>query len=247
MTTEQDRDEWNRELLSVDRQAERERLVRDLGVTVPLVGERLGVYAMVFRFPHHDGVPAVDVGQDEMEGLATVIAIGGALISGSESLLRVGNQYAAWALIRQLVEVEYLAWAFAHDRRRASEWLLATPQERRRFWQPSHLRQASDGRFGSRDYAIHCEFGGHPTPHSRHLLPSQITGPVEVGWHELCFHGDQVWRHIVEALTQTEIGSLALTSAPGFDDVTTALEAWETHDRLRAMAPSAVHNGGEDG
>jgi phage/plasmid primase-like uncharacterized protein len=46
-------------------------------------------------------------------GVATVAQISGELGAGAVALLEAGNNYAAAALIRQLVEVEYLASAFA--------------------------------------------------------------------------------------------------------------------------------------
>jgi hypothetical protein len=52
-------------------------------------------------------------GSDATVGLATVLQIAGELVTGAVTLLEENNRYAAAALLRQLVEVEYLAWAFA--------------------------------------------------------------------------------------------------------------------------------------
>jgi|SRR5581483_1204959 len=86
-------------------------------------------------------------------------------------LLEQDNLYGAAALLRQLVEAEYLAWAFAEDRVEAAAWLRSTNEKRREMWQPKHLRERSGGRFRAIDYAHHCECGGHPTPSAKRLLP----------------------------------------------------------------------------
>src|SRR4051812_19922762 len=62
-------------------------------------------------------------GSDTVVGLAIVAQIAGELAAGAALLLEAGNDYSAAALIRQLVEVEYLAWAFAEDEGEAAEWL----------------------------------------------------------------------------------------------------------------------------
>jgi hypothetical protein len=41
--------------------------------------------------------------------------MGGSLASGTIAVLRVENWYAAAALLRQVVEVEYLLWLFAEE------------------------------------------------------------------------------------------------------------------------------------
>lgn len=54
-------------------------------------------------------------GDDSAVGIATAIQMGGALAGGAVRLLKDGNLYAACALIRQIVEVEYLTSVFALD------------------------------------------------------------------------------------------------------------------------------------
>ncbi|MBK4347680.1 hypothetical protein [Lacisediminihabitans changchengi] len=92
-----------------------------------------------------------------------VIRVAVSLVDGIDTLLP-GNAYAASALVRQLVEVEYLAWACAHDPDEAVDWLKSDSEARRKRWQPRHLRERSAGHFDTKDYADHCEAGGHPTP-----------------------------------------------------------------------------------
>jgi hypothetical protein len=84
-------------------------------------------------------------------GLASSVPLNkGRLHSEKEAhLLDNGNLYAAAALLRQLVEVEYLAWAFAEDDEEAAAWLRSTKEERTKFWQPrlTSLGKRSAGRF----------------------------------------------------------------------------------------------------
>lgn len=54
-------------------------------------------------------------GTDALVGMARICQVAEQLIVGAEQLLSAGNGYAAAALNRQLVEVEYVAWAFAED------------------------------------------------------------------------------------------------------------------------------------
>ena len=88
---------------------------------------------------------------------AELVGVSGRLLSGS-------HHYAGAALLRQIVEVEYLTWAFANNERDAVDWLDSTHQERMSLFTPARLRDLSDGRFNARDYQHHCEQGGHPVP-----------------------------------------------------------------------------------
>jgi hypothetical protein len=141
-----------------------------------------------------------DFGDDADVGLATVTQIAGELTMGAVALLEQGNLYAAAALIRQLVEIEYLAWAFAEDQEQAKEWLRSTREERLRFWQPRDLRQRSHGRFRSADYATHCERGGHPTPQAMALLPDHSGRDLPMlWWLDLAIHAASTWDYLTDA------------------------------------------------
>ncbi len=85
------------------------------------------------------------------------------LVTGVRKLLP-GNVYAANALVRQMVEVEYLAWTCDHDTDEVVDWLTSSREQRLGRWQPRHLRKRAGDVFNEEDYRAHCEFGGHPTP-----------------------------------------------------------------------------------
>jgi hypothetical protein len=58
------------------------------------------------------GASPVGHGSDETVAIALLLRIAAELIEASNDLFMNGKAYAAAALIRQMVEVEYLAWAF---------------------------------------------------------------------------------------------------------------------------------------
>lgn len=55
-----------------------------------------------------------------------VAQIGADLLEAFAALLSGSNHYAGAALLRQVVEVEYLTWAFAYHERDAPAWLNST-------------------------------------------------------------------------------------------------------------------------
>jgi len=124
-------------------------------------------------------------------------------MSGAVASLEQENLYAAAALIRQLVEIEYLTWAFAEDHEQAKAWLRSTRDERLRFWQPRDLRRRSGGRFRSADYARHCERGGHPTPEAMALLPDHSRRDLAIlWWFDLATHGASTWDYLNTAAAE---------------------------------------------
>jgi hypothetical protein len=178
----------------------REEVCRTLARTFRTVGELLWVGGYIIGTDRRDGQSPFGFGSDATVGLALVAEIGGELLSGAVTLLEQGNVYGAEALLRQIVEVEYLSWAFAEDQDEAMLWLRATPHERQKMWRPARLRERSGGRFRSSDYHRHCEQGGHPTPEATLLLPahSRKSWP-ELSWLDLAIHGRSAWRYIADA------------------------------------------------
>lgn len=172
-------------------------------------------------------------GDDRVVGVATVAQIGGELARGSVELLRSGNRYAAAALVRQLLEVEYLAHAFAGEHESAAEWLRADRKERLKYWTPREIRLRADGAFLGEHYGSHCDRGGHPTIEGLPLLPDhswQLDTPFL--WADLAVHLASVWSHVMAAAALAYGGTF-----PGewnVPDVDVALEAWRSSDALYA-------------
>lgn len=98
-------------------------------------------------------------GDDEVVAISVLLRICGELTSAVSDLFADGRRYAAAALLRQMVEIEYLAWAFETRSGDAKQWLRSNKEEREQFFRPAKLRTASEGRFRSKDYGYHCELG----------------------------------------------------------------------------------------
>jgi hypothetical protein len=180
--------------------AAREGVCQALAETFRAAGKLLWPFGYILGTDRRDGESPFGFGSDATVGLAVVVEIASELLSGAVLLLTEGNLYSGAALLRQIVEVEYLTWAFAEDEEEAMTWLRMTPEERRRMWQPRHLRERSAGRFRASDYHRHCERGGHPTPEGMTLLAAhtQELWP-ELQWFDLALHGMSAWRYVIEA------------------------------------------------
>lgn len=177
-----------------------------------------------------------DVPGDPEADLLGITRLLESLTSGVEGLLRDGNSYAAAALVRQMVEVEYLFWAFAQDHDEARNWRKSTQEQRRNRWQPRHLRERSQGRFRGSDYARHCEMGGHPTPAGFDLLRPRAIGLV---YWEASSHLESAVSYLLEALANR--GSVSETSLRALrTKLTEAAEAWRTEDMLTPSLLSSV-------
>lgn len=107
---------------------------------------------------------------------SVVIQFGGSLATGAVTLGEQENWYAASALVRQLVEVEYLVRLFRQDSDEALRWLKASPEELRTSFMPAQMRKRVDG-FRHQEYRVHCESGGHPNPRAHSLLPERVAKP----------------------------------------------------------------------
>lgn len=161
-------------------------------------------------------------GNDRLVAVGYLGHVAASLQAAAVTLVDLENPYAAAALVRQLVEVEYLLWAFADNHDDAARWLAATPSERRKMWQPGHLRKRSGDRFRGLDYWLHCDYGGHPTPEGVRLLidPASLY-PGEAMLCESLIHTAAAWR----SLTTIQAG-------PDDGQVVAALDDWRDRDPL---------------
>lgn len=149
-------------------------------------------------------------------------------------------------MIRQLVEVQYLAWAFDEDPEEATRWLRSDRSERHAFWAPRHLRERSGGRFPARDYSHHCDLGGHPTPDSRRLLPDHENDPVVLWWVDLALHSASIWNHVKSALAALNNEDL-LARIDGETGPSHAVARWRDSDRLLILAEQVPQSGSNHG
>lgn len=135
-------------------------------------------------------------GSDETVAVSILLQIAAQLVSASADLFGDGRSYAAAALVRQVVEVEYLAWAIEAKNGEGERWLRSDKKQRESFFTPAKLRKAAVGKFRGQDYGYHCEAGGHPVPGSTLLL--QCSSEVsQLLLSDLLGHAGQIWEHFV--------------------------------------------------
>jgi hypothetical protein len=201
-------------------------------------GKYLWVQGAVLGRDRAEGRSPFDFGNDDIVGLATVCQVGGELTKGAMDVLKAKNLYAAQALIRQIVEVEYLANAFAEKDEIAAQWMRADRDERRKFWSPAELRKRSDGKFLREDYWDHCDRGGHPTREALPYLPEHQGLPPAFVWADLAGHLYGTWAGVVRAVEVrgNQVGDHVRASFP---EVAKAQADWLDNDQvtlvLRAM------------
>ena len=225
------------ELLAAEQDVEATKARRTVSIALAVgfrrVADLLQTAGAIIGGDRAHGASPFGFGDDAVVGLATVIRIAADLTRAAVQLLDADNAYAAAALIRQLVEVEYLAWAFGSDHEEARRWLRSSAEERRRLWQPRHLRNRAGGTFRGADYAHHCELGGHPTPAALELAAA---GRSVVGrwWFDLSAHGSSIWAYslvAIDAYGYAEHVPDARTS----HDVSSVIGKWRTADQLVAV------------
>lgn len=138
-------------------------------------------------------------GDDGVIACASLAQIAASLCAATASQLDVSNVYAAHALLRQLVETDYLMTLFAHDLDAAWQWLHATPEDRRKAWRPKQVRHRSPDVFSDRDYWLHCTFGGHPTAEAARVLIRRRHDVLTASWIDLARHSVHIWDELIGA------------------------------------------------
>lgn len=159
-------------------------------------GEDLHAVGHIFGPDRSSGVSPAGHGSDEIVAVSLLLRIAGQLTSASSDLFADGRHYAAAALVRQMVEIEYLAWAFETRDKDGAKWLRSNAEERRSFFTPAKLRKAANGKFRGEDYGHHCEFGGHPVPGSASLFQNN-PAICQLLVADLLGHTGRIWDHLV--------------------------------------------------
>jgi hypothetical protein len=217
----------------------RDNVCRTLTSAFRSVGKTLWVGGYIIGPDRVGGQSPFKFGSDATVGLATVAQVAGELCGGAVTLLDQDNTYGALALIRQLVEVEYLAWALAEDEVEAAKWLRSTQDDRRRMWQPRHLLKRSGERFRGKDYGLHCDMGGHPSPSAMYLLPEHsVRAPSWLWWLDLATHAASTWDYL--AAGAARVGYAEVVGSVAADEhVAESLGRWREGDRLRTVLKEA--------
>jgi hypothetical protein len=176
-------------------------------------------------------------GSDETVAIGTLLRIAAQLVGGAVRLFEAGAAYGGASLIRQLVEVEYLAWAFQTRDGDAERWLRSDHRERQRLFSPVNLRKGSAGRFRDQDYRFHCEHGGHPVPGASALLDGD-PALVQLLMVDMLGHAGRIWDHAVVWARTASLGDFILKRSA---DMSGAYGPWKDADPLASLpAPGAV-------
>ena len=182
--------------------------LEEAGAELHVIGHLIGPDRAQGRSPFGHG-------NDETVAVSVLLRVAGQLISASADLFSDGRQYAAAALVRQMVEIEYLGWAFETRNGEAERWLRSDQRERQKFFTPAKLRAAAgQGTFRGKDYGYHCELGGHPVPQAGILLG----GDSAIGQlllSDLLGHVGRIWDHLCGWARQNENGGPIIQRSRG--------------------------------
>ena len=202
------------------------------------VGDELHAVGHIFGPDRAAGISPSGHGSDEIVAVSVLLRIAGQLTSASNDLFADGRHYAAAALLRQMVEIEYLAWAFQTRSNDGAKWLRSTAEERRSFFTPAKLRKAANGKFRGEDYGHHCEFGGHPVPGSVALLKnSQTMSQLLVA--DLLGHTGRIWDHLVGWSASND---WAMPLHTRQESMNSRYAAWKAADGLASLPPPGTAN-----
>jgi hypothetical protein len=211
----------------------RQDTAKRLSAALTKIGEIAFVSGHILGTDRRDGRSPFGHGNDAVVAVSRLASIASQLTSGSADLIRDGRVYAGSALLRQLVEVEYLAKSFSEDSQQASEWLRSDKPKRMRFFSPRKLREASAGFFRDGDYTWHCEMGGNPVPNSGALLENR-NNMGQLLLSDAIGHAGRIAQYALTFLDGRE-------SLLGFDalreEVVETLHEWRNRDELTRLPP----------
>ena len=188
---------------------------------------------------------AFGMAEQPRRSIAVAIQMAGETARGAVSLLRENNRYGAAALVRQLVEIEYLLCVFALDQSEPLKWASRDLESVRKEYQPARIRERAGNRFRASEYAIHCEVGGHPRYAAAYVLPEhalpQHVGPgpfseefiLATGWLDLGQHMVQVWRWVEDILLEYGLLNVGIAKS-SLDGAKQTVASWLSAD---ACAP----------
>ncbi|MHA6883733.1 hypothetical protein [Ralstonia pseudosolanacearum] len=175
-----------------------------------------------------------------LRAAALLVHLASELSSGISILLRAQREYPAGALLRQLIEVEYLAFQAYIDPSQLEVWYDADAVSLRRQFTPQAMRKASGGVFHDQEYWHHCELGGHPHPRARILLRKYASSlsPDAFLLPDSVQHVRRLWTSIRLLMPQLDGGDGCLDRhAKG---LTSTLENWQRIEHPSILALDGI-------
>lgn len=171
--------------------------------------------------------------------------IAGELGQAATSLLAADSAYAAAALLRQVIETEYLFHLFATDLGEPERWLKASGEDLRKLFQPAPMRRRSGGAFRDQEYWTHCATGGHPHPHGagmllrEHLFGSKDPDLVSRRWlwADMAQHLARVWDRFAAAAIAHALVNDIVVVRENVRDIPPLLERWRRLDGFANKQP----------
>jgi hypothetical protein len=122
---------------------------------------------------------AFGLAEQPRRAIAAAVQMSGEIARGAVLLLNDNNRYGAAALVRQLVEIEYLLCLFAQDVDEPARWAASDLATVKKEFQPARMRERCGERFRAEEYSSHCQVGGHPRFAGAYVLPEHLRiGPL---------------------------------------------------------------------
>ncbi|MDV8016031.1 hypothetical protein R4P70_32505 [Rhodococcus sp. IEGM 1241] len=177
-------------------------------------------------------------------GLARVAMTATSLSAGVLGMIADSNHYSWSALLRQVAECEYLLWKFSAESASVMDWLGSGREEREARW-PSRLYSDDDNDYRRKDYSLHCEFGGHPTPDGtlaagQILTPEQDATQAANGYTHLLQHLHSIFEFAVACADDLDTLHKRLPTVP--EDVRNEYaEAVALHLKTDKFGPATAH------
>ncbi|MHC6053484.1 hypothetical protein ACYT85_17245 [Ralstonia solanacearum] len=177
---------------------------------------------------------------DRLRAAALLVHLASELSNGISILLRAQREYPAGALLRQLIEVEYLAFQAYADSSQLEGWYGADAVSLRRQFTPKAMRKASGGVFRDQEYWHHCELGGHPHPRARILLRKYASclSPDVFLLPDSVHHVRRLWTSIRLLMPQLDGGNGSLERHT--KGLTSALENWQRVEHPSILARDGI-------
>lgn len=135
------------------------------------------------------------------------------------SLARDGFFQQSFSVIRDLIEIEFLADLFSRDRQNLTSWLSLDDRSRMREFKPVRVREKLDALDGykarkrQKEYDLFSQHAAHPGPHGfRVISPNNMTqiGPfvskevLTAVFQELAKHLTMAVSHLLSSLQPAE-------------------------------------------